>query len=263
VNLAHVNIAIRQRSVLESVDLSLPFCLRLGKRLYGRLALLILVPAWALCVGLGYAFELNWVLLWLIALVLQSLAQGVFTLAAGRLVFEGEVAAKAILRDYFSKLPAYAAGLLWTRTLIVLTLATFMLLLPIAWIRYAYAHEVLLLEQATLKRLGSRSGAIVKGHTGVAAQTLVCLFCITVAGILACELLGTGIVSYLLQLGSPFGSLFEDGGSVYALLGLFLATPVVATARFLSYIDGRTRRDAWDIQVRFQQLRTEAGAKVL
>ena len=43
-NLAHANIAIRQRNVLESIDLSLPFVLRLGKGVYVRLMLATLLP---------------------------------------------------------------------------------------------------------------------------------------------------------------------------------------------------------------------------
>ena len=31
----------------------------------------------------------------------------------------------------------------------------------------------------------------------------------------------------------------------------------------MSYIDGRTRRDAWDVQVRFQQVKSEAKVTVL
>ena len=103
----------------------------------------------------------------------------------------------------------------------------------------------------------------MKGQPGLGLQTLTCLLGMVFASVLCSELLGLGLVSYLLQLGSPLGSLFEDGGSLFALLGLFLSTPLVATARFLTYIDGRTRRDAWDVQVRFQQVRAEAKASVL
>lgn len=262
-NLGQVNITIRQRSVLESIDLSLPFSLRLGRRVYPRLALWTLLPAWLCCVGIGYSFSVHWGWLWLIALVLSTLAQGVFTLAAGKLVFEESVTAREVLAEYSRKLPGYAFGLFVTRSLIALSALTFFLLLPVVWIRLAYVHEVMLLEGASLRSAWSRSAGIVKGQTGVAAQTLSCLVGITLAGVLCTELLGMAVVSYLLQLGSPFGSLFEDGGSVYALLGLFLSTPLVATARFLSYIDGRTRRDAWDVQVRFQRVRAEAEAAVL
>lgn len=262
-NLAHANIAIRQRSVLESVDLSLPFVLRLGRGVYLRLMLATLLPTWVLCGILGYALEVHWGWLWLLALMLHSLFQGVFTLAAGQLVFEDSVSVRQILKKFARKLPSYVAGLAYTRTVIVLSSLTFFLLLPIAWVRLAYAYEVMLLEGAPFGSLWSRCSALVKGQTGIALQMLTCLLSIVLASILCSELLGLGLVSYLLQLGSPFGSLFDDGGSLFALLGLFVSTPLVATARFLAYIDGRTRRDAWDVQVRFQQVRTEAKASVL
>lgn len=262
-NLAHANIAIRQRSVLESVDLSLPFALRLGKSVYLRLMLATLLPAWVFCGVLGYALALHWGWLWLIALVLHSLLQGVFTLAAGQLVFEEAVSVRQILKKFLRKLPSYAVGLAFTRALIALSPLTFFLLLPFTWTRVAYAYEVMLLEGASLGSLWSRCSALVKQQTGVALQMLTCLVSIVLATILCSELLALGLVSYLLQLGSPLGSLFDDGGSLFALFGLFLSAPLVATARFLSYIDGRTRRDAWDVQVRFQQVRAEAKASVL
>ena len=56
------------------------------------------------------------------------------------------------------------------------------------------------------------------------------------------------------QLGKPFGDLWDDGGSAYAIVGFFAALPLVATARFLAYIDGRTRQDGWDIQLRFMAI---------
>ena len=262
-NLAHANIAIRQRSVLESMDLSLPFVLRLGKGVYLRLMLATLLPPWLMCGVLGYVLKLHWAWLWLFGLVMHSLLQGVFTLAAGQLVFEESVSARQILRKFLQKLPRYALGLAYTRMLIALSSLTFLVLLPFAWLRFAYAHEVMLLEGASIGNLWSRCGGIVKGQPGVGFQTLTCLLSMVLGSILCSELLGLGLVSYLLQLGSPLGSLFEDGGSLFALLGLFLSTPLVATARFLSYIDGRTRRDAWDVQVRFQQVRAEAKASVL
>lgn len=262
-NLAHANIAIRQRSVLESVDLSLPFALRLGKGVFLRLMLATLLPAWFACGVLGYGLELHWGWLWLFALAMHSLLQGVFTLAAGRLVFDESVSVRQVLKEFLRKLPSYAAGLAYTRALIAASSLTFFLLLPFTWVRAAYLHEVMLLEGASVTSSWSRCAALVKGQTGIALQMLTCLFSIVVLGILASDLLALGVVSYLLQLGSPLGSLFVDGGSMFALFGLFVSTPLVATARFLTYIDGRTRRDAWDVQVRFQQVRAEAKASVL
>ena len=63
-----------------------------------------------------------------------------------------------------------------------------------------------------------------------------------------------GLVDSVLQLGRPFGSLFSDGGSVYALVGFFYGIQYAAIARFLKYVDLRTRKEGWDIQIRFLSL---------
>ena len=78
--------------------------------------------------------------------------------------------------------------------------------------------------------------------------------------VIASEVLGQGLIS-LLELPAVFGSLFDDGGSVMALLGLFASIPFLTGARFLTYIDNRTRRDGWDVQVRLMTL--AAGAERL
>jgi hypothetical protein len=75
----------------------------------------------------------------------------------------------------------------------------------------------------------------------------------------AAELAGGTIVEQLFQMGRPFGSLWHDGGSAYAVAGALLAAPLVASARFLAYVDLRTRKEGWDIQLRLMALaETEA-----
>src|SRR6185436_8021455 len=68
---------------------------------------------------------------------------------------------------------------------------------------------------------------------------------------MAGDQLGQAIVEGVLQLGLPLGSLWKQGGSAYALVGFFLSVPVTAAARFLKYVDVRTRKEGWDIQLRF------------
>ena len=65
-------------------------------------------------------------------------------------------------------------------------------------------------------------------------------------------------VARTVQPGNPVGELFVEGGSAYALLGFFLSVPVVSAARFLQYIDVRTRKEGWDIQLRFTAIAAEA-----
>ena len=53
--------------------------------------------------------------------------------------------------------------------------------------------------------------------------------------------------------------LFVHGGSGFAVAGALLAVPVAAAARFLGYIDLRTRKEGWDIQLRFLRLVAETA----
>ena len=71
-------------------------------------------------------------------------------------------------------------------------------------------------------------------------------------------MLGSSIVNTVLQLGEPFGQLLQKGGTPYALAGFFLTVPVIAAARFLAYTDLRTRKEGWDIQLRFMAIAAEA-----
>jgi hypothetical protein len=89
---------------------------------------------------------------------------------------------------------------------------------------------------------------------------LVTLVGIVVLAMLA-DQLGSATFEFLLSLGSPFESLFEDGGSLYAMLGALAAVPVTVTARLLAYVGGRAEQDGWDIQLRFQALRAREEAR--
>ena len=97
----------------------------------------------------------------------------------------------------------------------------------------------------------------------VSVVGLLLLLSLAAAGfVFVAEMLVTnGLLDFVLQLGRPFGSLFDEGGSVAALLGLFLAVPYWTTVRFLSYIDLRTRRDGWDVQLRFMAIQARARSE--
>ena len=68
------------------------------------------------------------------------------------------------------------------------------------------------------------------------------------------DFLLNNVCEYILQLGHPVGDLFSDGGSGFAVAGALLAVPLAAAMRFLGYIDLRTRKEGWDIQLRFVAL---------
>jgi hypothetical protein len=69
------------------------------------------------------------------------------------------------------------------------------------------------------------------------------------AAVLA-DFAGREILQGLLEVKAP-APLLKEGGSWLALLGWWSAVPLVSTARFLVYLDIRTRTEGWDIQTRF------------
>jgi hypothetical protein len=77
------------------------------------------------------------------------------------------------------------------------------------------------------------------------------LLAVPLGAVVLVDLLGGQLLEFVFQLGRPLGSLFQDGGSAFAILGLLLAVPLSAAMRFLGYIDLRTRSEGWDIQLRF------------
>jgi hypothetical protein len=127
-------------------------------------------------------------------------------------------------------------------------------------LHYTFLPEALLLEGLSSGRAAARAGRLQVGS--LVERLGLCFTQIVGIGLalLAAQVLGHGIVRDTLQLQVPWGNLLEDGGSLYALAGWFVALPVLTTLRFLRYVDARTRADAWDVQVRLQRAAQALGA---
>jgi hypothetical protein len=250
-NLSAAAIVLRPRPLSEVLDLAsrLTFSVALG--LYLRLAAAVLLPSFAACLALRYAAGWSWIGVWLAALALGGVTQGVFTVAVGRLMFSEALGARTALGLFRKRFGAYLGALVASRFILVAAASVFLLGLPFAWPRMLFVHEVSLLESARPLEAVSRASRFVTGRVGEAVATLLALAGTQLAIVFTAEMLGQGIVDQVLQLGRPFGALFADGGSPYALAGFFLSIPYVSTARFLQYIDARTRADGWDVQLRF------------
>lgn len=254
--LDQATIVLRPRGVLGSADLAFRFLFALRRRLWLGLAAIALLPGLFGCLALRYLLEWEWLALWSIAIAYGSVAQGVFGTAAGLLMFDRETSVRAILVHFLHRLAPYATAVLWTRCVALLLLPVSGLGLYL-WLRWVYVHEAVLLEQSPAGRAGARSASFSRGHIEDAFAALVLLGGLNVLLAVAVEELGHG-VEQLLLLPVHVESLWQVGGSAYALAGYFLSLPLCAVVRFLSYIDGRTRRDGWDIQVRFMALASEA-----
>ncbi|MCA9714375.1 MAG: hypothetical protein KC468_06780 [Myxococcales bacterium] len=256
-NLASARVVLRPRSQGELLDLAALWCFTADRRLYGALAAAVLGPSLALCVALRWLGGWGWSEVWALAVALACVTQGVFTVATSMAMFERGVSARAVLRAYLRRLPAYVGALVITRAILAIA-ALSVVLTPAAWARVAFVHEAALLEGSAPIDAGQRAWRLGRDR-GVAVMLLLGGMALAAAvGVIAAELIGHGIVEFVLQLGRPLGSLFEDGGSLYALIGFHAAIPYLAVARFFGYVDERTRGDGWDIQLRFMALAADA-----
>jgi len=258
VNLAQANIVLRPRELGEVLDLACRVCASSLAGLYIRLFALILLPCAGVCLLLHYLLGLPWWAVWLTAWLLGSFAQGVFTVATGRFLFAESLTVREVLRSFRERVWSYFGAVFITRIYVGLS-ALLVFLLPFAVMRTMFVHEASLLEMAGARTAVRRANRFVAGRGARAFEISAALLIAQLAIILVGELMGDGVVNGLLQLGKPFGVLWKNGGSVYALLGFFASVPFIATARFLFYIDRRTRTDGWDIQLKFMAVAADAG----
>lgn len=253
-NLGASAIVLRPRSSSEIFDLACRVLTTLARKLYLRLAASVLLPSLALCLALRHALAWDWVAVWAVAATLGAVLQGVFTIAVSRLLFAESLTARQVLALFMKRLGSYLPSLFisW----LVLAVASLALVIGalFAWPRVLFIHEVCLLEGARPMDAVRRSNRFVGARSGAAFAVLLGLLVAQVGIVVCIEVLGQAVIGKVLELGTPFGTLFQQGGSAFALAGYFLAIPFVATARFLHYIDARTRADGWDIQLRFMAI---------
>jgi hypothetical protein len=209
--------------------------------------------------GLGlYALHryaaFDWFSTWLLLAVWVVFVQGLFTLLGADLLFSDQASLKRVTRRFFGSLASYLFAMIASRIVFAL-LAMTVILLPRGFAGSTLVPEVVLLE-------GLRGGAALRRGRRLGTTLarpmfefgLVTLTAFAAAAVLA-DRLGSTLVGFVFSLGSPFERLFDDGGSLYAMLGVLAVVPVIATARLLAYVDGRAEQDGWDIQLRFQALK--------
>jgi hypothetical protein len=244
-------VVLRPRTVSEVVDLAFRLTFSLALPLYAKLSAIVLLPIFAGALALRYAAGWGWVAVWVVTVFAAVLAEGVFTVAAGRLLFAEDLRVREVLGAYLRRLPSYFIALVLSQGLLAVAAgASVLIALPFVWPSLVFVHEASLLEGAGPIGAMQRASRFVKGRGATTFGLLVMLLAGQAGALVIGELLGQSLLDDVLQLGSPLGSL-KDGGSPFAIFGLLASVPFVATARFLQYIDTRTRADGWDVQVRF------------
>jgi hypothetical protein len=267
VNLGAARLVLRVRSAADVLDLAAPFCLR-DWRAVLPLAGLVLLPAFGGCLVARHFAGWGWPAVWTLAVVLGVACQAPFTVAFGELLFRAprEVRLGPVLGRSARRLPAHLFARLVYRLIDALGLSV--VVLPVFTLSvFLVVSEVILLEGAGPFAALGRSGRAARGRGAGAFGVGLVTLLLPAVGLFGGEIVGSTVVSTVLQLGEPFGTLWSDGGSPYALAGFFLTVPLVTSARFLEYVDLRTRKEGWDIQLRFMAIAAgeetgKAGLKV-
>jgi hypothetical protein len=254
VNLSAARVELRIRGATDILDLAAPLLLQ-SWRVFAPLSAAVLLPAFVACLLGRYRFGWTWPTIWVMAVVLGAFAQVPFTLACGELLFAPprEVRVRPLLRRSLARLPAFFVSYLVTR--LIHAAALMVVVLPLftaSW--FFVVPEVVLLEKASALVSLGRSARAVRGRGSAAFGITVALLLLALGGVAGGEVVGSAVVGTVLQLGDPFGQLLQTGGTPYALAGFFLTVPLIAAARFLAYTDLRTRKEGWDIQLRFMAI---------
>jgi hypothetical protein len=258
-NLLEARVALRPRTMSDVLDLAGPFCLA-NRRVFAPLAI------WLTAVGGLLAFVcrrqagFSWASVWLVVAGYLWLAGGLYTVAAGELLFRepADLRLTALLGRFARRLVELVVARV-VHAVALLFCASLLVPLPIFAARWMFVVEAVLLESAMPFPAFTRSSRLAL-HRGVPCLGLaLSCFLAPLLFALAAELLGFAVVELTLQMGRPFGALFSDGGSAYAVIGALLSAPFVASASFLGYIDLRTRKEGWDIQLRFMALADGEG----
>jgi hypothetical protein len=259
VNLRASRVVLRQRTLSDVLDLALPFCLA-GRRPLGAVAVVALGGVAALAGVARRWGHWGWPAVWLLIIEAAALLEGAFTVVLGDLLFREprEISPRASLLRFLRRLPAFVVAIAGRQIL----LAASFVLLFVPFLQgpaTQFVPEALLLENATPGRAWTRSRILARNRGGFTFGLWLATLALPALGAVMGDQLCNAVVSMGLQLGKPTGDLFSEGGSGFAVLGALLAVPVAASARFLGYVDLRTRKEGWDIQLRFMGIVAETS----
>jgi hypothetical protein len=253
-NLLEARVALRPRSMSDVLDLTGPFCIA-NRRLLLPLVMATTAMGGAVAGACRLWLGWSWCDVWLVTAGYLLVSSGVFTLAAGELLFRepGRISMRSLVGRFVRRFPSYLAARL-LQWLALGLCAVLLVPLPV------FASRLLFVSEAVLLESGSAPTSLARSSRLVLFRSVPCLglaFACALAPFLfaiAADVVGDAIVNLVFQMGQPFGSLWSGGGSAFAVAGALLSTPLVASASFLGYIDMRTRKEGWDIQLRFMAL---------
>ena len=249
----NARVALRERGLLDVLDLTVRFIVAHAS-IYVRLTLAVVVPLGGLVTWAVSYLEVAPA--WLVLIVSAHFVQLPFTALAGRLVFERDVRLRDVLRDTLRVLPR-AFGMRFLQ-LAGIVGGGLVACIPGFWLAAAwiFAPEVLVLEGSRPIATLGRARRMVNRQFGTAIGALAVLSLLHAVATYLFDRGGITVLGELLQVTPPepaftWSPLHLGAPTVLAALGFWLFVPFGTTARFLVYIDLRTRSEAWDVQTRF------------
>jgi hypothetical protein len=246
-NVLEARVVLRDRSLLDVVDLALRFVTKHGKA-YAKLGAILLPMAFL--VTYGFARAAGWGWGWTAALGLAPFIAAPFTALASRLLFERGVQVKDALGAAGAALPSLLVvrGL----ELLAVSLGALFVLLPAVWFLsvFLFTNEVLVLERSPIGASLSRLSRLLSGQSGDAIMAVLFLSALHIVAVFLGDAVGRSILEDLLEI-TPPPSIIDAKGSGMGLAAFWAFLPFVATCRFLLYVNVRTRTEGWDVQTRF------------
>ncbi len=253
-----VAIVLRPRSAAALTELALRFVVDLAPRLQIALALFVLLPGFVLTAATRYVFELPWIWVWALAFGYGCAARGVFICACHHILVARRPSVLAVITAWRPHAFAdWANGFVFALSR---TLAAISLFGSPAARRWSLTREVALMEHhlpipltESLRRAARRSWSLTSPGGPPVGRVALLEVALALGCIGSSEILGRGVLEQLLMLGPS--SLPEElpAAGVFALLGYFLSIPFTTAARFLAYVDGRTRRCDWETTPRAER----------
>jgi len=263
-NLEDLSVAVRERSLAEQLDLAL----LLARRHAARLVLLAVLGAapwialdWLLFAGSNP--EQPAALAWLVVLLVAQapVATAPITAYLGEAMFSRQPTLRGALATTRQRIAPLLAFALYRAAFVAVPVGLLsavaggtpgLLLLFLLMFYPLHAGEVVLLERQPLRASFTRARQLMASWRAEAVGQLALGGLVIVVGSLAAVIAGVVLINLLFWdaiSGEDWWRWFHPGSTPLALLMPWPFIAWLAVVRFLSYIDLRTRREGWEIEL--------------
>lgn len=265
-------VRLRPRTLDETLDLTLMYAVTF-RRDFLRLMAWLVLPLTVLLMLLKLGVGLEWNIIAVITIVCAPMLERVMTAYAGEHLFGNTPSPRSALNIAFKRPQLAALGaFIVPLPLIPILLSSYddfwvvlgmlaAVFWPFALAQAVYFTQVVLLEKLPARDAYRRASALVAARYARSIGFVAASFTGRLLCVIGAELIARFVVTTVLQLGEPIDTIIDNQGSWPAVIGYLLAAPMIGLARLFDYIDARTRREGWDIQIRFRAIDAKAKAE--